>query len=143
MTFFNKIALILFAFAALWALGGSIYLLATPITIREIEAESTANGSEFVEEVTRQVSWYEVQGVWGVIIVLIFALLFLSIALFAFKGRFISLAITSFLAVTLTFLAGFSIGPVYLFAVFAVLAGWLMLGLARIFRRIDTARSGH
>lgn len=135
MKFFNKLALILFAFAALWALGGSIYLLATPITIHEIEAESTANGSEFVEEVTRQASWYEVQGLWGVIIVLIFVLLFFSIALFAFKGRYISLAITSFLAVTLTFLAGFSIGPIYLLAVFAVLAGWLMLGLSRIFRR--------
>ncbi|KPK07501.1 MAG: hypothetical protein AMJ56_13265 [Anaerolineae bacterium SG8_19] len=134
MKFFNRLALILFGFAALWAIGGSIYLLATPTTIHEIKFESGDNGSEFVEEITRQASWYEVQGLWGVIVLFVFALLFFSVALFAFKRRYISLAITSFLAVILTFLAGLSIGPIYLLAVFAVLAGWLVLGITWIFR---------
>lgn len=135
MKFFTRLALIFFVFAALWSLGGSIYLLASPVSIHERRAESTANGSEFVEEVNKQASWYEVQGLWGVIVLLIFALLFSSAAFFAFKGKYIALAVTSFLAVTLTFLAGLSVGPIYLLAVFAVLAGWLMLGLARLFRR--------
>jgi hypothetical protein len=87
-----------------------------------------------VEEVTRPASWYEVQGLWGVIILLIFVLLFFSVAFLAFKEKYIALAVTSFLAVTLTFLAGLSIGPVYLPAALAVLAGGLLLGLARIFR---------
>lgn len=119
-------------FAALWSIGASLYLLLTPIPVREIIAGSASTGSESVEQVTRQVSWYEAQGLWGVLVLIIFTLLFSSIGVLATRARYVSLAIFSLLATALTFLAGFSIGPLYFPAVLAVVAGWILLGLGKL-----------
>ncbi len=134
MKILDKLDLYLFAFAAIWAIGAGLYLLLTPQTIYEITAQSTANGSQAVEETVKQVSWYAVQGAWGVIVLVLFALLFSIVAFLAFKRMYLALAAASILAIVLTFLAGFSIGPMYLPAVLVILLAWIVLGIARLFR---------
>jgi uncharacterized membrane protein YdbT with pleckstrin-like domain len=71
---------------------------------------------------------------WGVIVLVVFALLFSIVAFLALKRMYLALAAASILAVVLTFLAGFSIGPMYLPAVLGLLLAWIVLGIARIFR---------
>ena len=124
-----------FLFAAVWATGAGIYLILSPTVIQEIVATTSADGGQTIEELSRQVSWYEAQGVWGVIVLLIFALLYSSTAVLVLRNRFVALAVASSLAVILTFLAGFSIGPLYIPALLAVVVGWLTLGLVKIVRK--------
>ena len=124
-----------FLFAAIWAIGAGIYLLLSPTTVQEIVATTSADGGQTIEELSRQVSWYEAQGVWGVIVLLIFALLYSSTAFFSLRNRLVALAIASSLALLLTVLAGFSIGLLYIPALLMVVVGWLTLGLAKIVRR--------
>lgn len=130
----DKLKRILFVFAAVWSVGASLYWLLSPVTIHEITAQSSANGSSPVEETFRQASWYQVQGVWGVAVLVIFALLYIAAAVFAVRGRHIPLAAASLIALVITYLAGLSIGALYLPAAFAVLAGWLVIGLNRLLR---------
>jgi hypothetical protein len=125
----DQLERIFFVFAAIWSFGAGLYWLLSPVAIHEITAESTANGSSTVEETVRQASWYEVQGLWGVAVLLIFALLYLAVAIFAIRRQRVPLAIASLLAVVVTLLAGLSIGPLYLPAANAVLAGWITWGL--------------
>jgi len=124
-----------FLLAAIWAIGAGIYLLLSPTVIEEIAATSGADGSITIEELSKQASWYEVQGAWGVIVLLIFALLYSSTAYLAWRTRLIALAIASSLALMLTVLAGFSIGFLYIPALSMVVIGWLTLGIAKIVRR--------
>ena len=124
-----------FLFAAIWAIGAGIYLLLSPTTIQEIVATTSADGGQTIEELSRQASWYEVQGVWGVIVLLIFALFYSSTAFLASRNGLVALAIASSLALMLTVLAGFSIGLLYIPALFMIIVGWLTLGLAKIVRR--------
>ena len=131
----GKLYRIPFLLAAMWAIGAGIYLLLSPTVIQEIVWTASSDGSQTIEELSRQASWYEVQGVWGVIVLLIFALLYSSTALLASRKRLVALAIASSLALMLTVLAGFSIGLLYIPALLMVVAGWLTLGLAKIVRR--------
>ena len=124
-----------FLLAALLAIGASIYFLLYPTTIQEVVATTSANGSQTIEELSRQASWYEVQGVWGVVVLLIFALLYSSTAYLALRNRLVALAIASASALMLTILAGFSIGPLYIPALLTVVVGWLTLGLGKMVRR--------
>ncbi|MCI0828331.1 MAG: hypothetical protein J4N82_11370 [Chloroflexi bacterium] len=124
-----------FLLAALLAIGASIYFLLSPTTIQEVVATTSANGSQTIEELSRQASWYEVQGVWGVVVLLIFALLYSSTAYLALRNRLVALAIASASALMLTILAGFSIGPLYIPALLTVVVGWLTLGLGKMVRR--------
>ena len=123
-----------FLFAAIWAIGAGTYLFLSPTTIQEGVATISADGGQTIEELSRQASWYEVQGVWGVIVLLIFALLYSSTAFLALRNRLVALAIASSLALMLTLLAGFSIGLLYIPASLMVVVGWLTLGLAKIVR---------
>jgi len=123
-----------FLLAALLAIGASIYFLLSPTTIQEVVATTSANGSQTIEELSRQASWYEVQGVWGVVVLLIFALLYSSTAYLALRNRLVALAIASASALMLTILAGFSIGPLYIPALLMVVVGWLTLGLGKMVR---------
>ena len=137
----GKLYRIPFLLAAMWAVGAGIYLLLSPTVIQVIVVwpasswTTLADGSQTIEELSRQSSWYEVQGVWGVIVLLIFALLYSSTALLASRKRLVALAIASSLALMLTVLAGFSIGLLYIPALLMVVVGWLTLGLAKIVRR--------
>lgn len=131
----DKLYRIPFLFAAIWAIGAGIFLLLSPTTIQEVVATTSADGSQTIEELSRQVSFYEVQGVWGVIVLLIFALLYSSTAFFALRNRLVALALASSLALMLTVLAGFSIGLLYFPALLTVIVGWLTLGLVKLVRR--------
>ncbi len=131
----DKLYRIPFLFATIWAIGASIYLLLSPTTIQEVIATSSADGSQTIEELSRQVSFYEVQGVSGVIALFIFALLYSSTAYLAWRNRLVALALASSLAIMLTLLAGFSIGLLYIPALLTVAVGWLALGLVKLVRR--------
>ncbi len=124
-----------FLFAAIWAIGAGIYLLLSPTTIQEVVVTTSADGSQTIEEFSGQVSFYEVQGVSGVFVLLIFALLYSSTAYLALRNRLIALAIASSVAIMLTVLAGFSIGLLYIPALLTVVVGWLTLGLVKLVRR--------
>ena len=97
----GKLYRIPFLLAAMWAVGAGIYLLLSPTVIQVIVVRpasswtTLADGSQTIEELSRQSSWYEVQGVWGVIVLLIFALLYSSTALLASRKRLVALAIAS------------------------------------------------
>jgi hypothetical protein len=129
-----------------WLIAAGIYLLLTPMTVQEITASATAGGAQTTEQITRQVSWYHVQGLWGVFVLIVFAALYASISLFARRSHLVAAALASLAAITLTFLAGFSIGPFYLPATLAVLLGWLAMVIGRLVRPggriLDEASSG-
>jgi hypothetical protein len=123
----------LIAFAALWALGVSLVILFTPVEIHEIEAVVVPGGDSTPQETITYQSWYQVQGAWGVAVLFIFAGLYALPAWLARRTetRWIWLALASLLALTLTFLAGFSIGGFYLPAALALLAGVILLAAGR------------
>jgi hypothetical protein len=121
LRYYTWLVRIPFLFSALWSIGVGLYLLLTPQTIVEQVAVSTPGSTETSEEIVRQVSWYQVQGLWGVIVLVV-----------VFTQRMIAAAITSLLAVGLVYLAGLSIGPLYLPALLGVVVGWAFLGFARL-----------
>jgi hypothetical protein len=123
---------IAFIAAAVWSVAASVYVLLSPLTVHEVRASRSANGSFIPEEITRQASWYEMQGLWGVIVIAIFASLFILIALLALKERYLPLLAISLLATILVFLTGFSVGPFYLPAVAALLLGWFGVGIHKL-----------
>ena len=128
MTRFIKILTrILFAFAALWSVGAGLWIAFTPLAIHFINLSESITGESTVERGVRQVSWYSVQGLWGIIILLIFAGLYLSAAFFAWVGKKWLAGLISILAMALTILAGFSIGAFYLPSALAVLLGTILL----------------
>ena len=120
--------------AGLWSIAAGIYLLLTPLTVQETTASATAGGAPTTEQITRQVSWYQVQGLWGVLVLIVFAALYAAVGLFAWRNHLVAAALASLAATTLTFLAGFSIGPFYLPATLAVLLGWLATGIGKLMR---------
>ncbi len=125
-----------FIFSACWSVAAGLYLLLKPVTILEEIAQAASSGAQSFEQVERQVSWYQVQGAWGVFILLVFALLFSGIGYLAIKTRYGMLAGLSVIAVALTFLAGFSIGPLYLPAVAGVMLGWVLLAAGRLLGQV-------
>ena len=119
-----------FALAGIWAIGASLYLLLRPQTV--VSAVAVPGSPGVVEEIQTQVSWYEVQGLWGVFILFLFGLLYASIWLFANLDRYVIAGLISVAAIALTILASLSIGPLYLPSVVMVVAGWLLMGLVRL-----------
>ena len=132
--------------AGLWSIAVGIYLLFTPMTVQEITASATAGGAQTTDQITKQVSWYHVQGRWGVFILLVFTALYASVGLLARRNHLVAAALTSLAATTLTFLAGFSIGPFYLPTTLALLLGWLAMGIGKLIRpagrTLDVGSSG-
>lgn len=127
---------IAFMGSAVWSVGASMYLLMSPLTIHEVRATATRDGPQVAEEITRQATWYQVQGLWGVAVLAIFASLFVTIAILAVKERYLALLTVSLLATALVVLSGFTIGMFYLPAVVAVLLGWFGIGIRKL-RRSD------
>jgi hypothetical protein len=116
-----------FIFAGLFAVAVSIYIAVSPLTITSVTARSNGGGT-LVEETTHQVSWYSVQGWWGIFILALFAALYAGNAYFGVTHRWKLLAIGTPIVLILTYLAGFSIGAYYLpAAIFTVLGGIVLL----------------
>jgi hypothetical protein len=111
----------LFRFGSLWA------ILAGFIIFFYSGAGSVSASSESGVQIVRHLSWLESQGWWGVAILIIFALLFYAVLHFYQRGRLAWTLIFGLAVITLSVLAGFSIGAVYWPGSFAVLIGLLLL----------------
>jgi hypothetical protein len=128
MIYFGKLFIFL---AALWAVGASLYIFFAPLTIQRVESISSGSTPATAGESTFQTSWYNVQGLWGVIVLILFAGFYLWALALAYRGRYTGLIILSLVALLLSFLTGFSIGGFYLPAALTLLAGALVLSLSR------------
>ena len=125
---------ILFFLAALWAILASLYIIFIPMATQEVVVIS-ADGSQTETRTTSQISWYKAQGWWGIIIVVIFAFMYLIVGLVAYFDYLPGLAISSLLALVLTLLAALSIGGAYAPSFLGVILGWFFLGIERIVSR--------
>ncbi|MDO8736600.1 MAG: hypothetical protein Q7K29_05890 [Thermoleophilia bacterium] len=121
-----------FFLAAIWALGASLYILLAPFGTGMGTTMSTS-GQIITQSVVQQ-SFYDVMGSWGVFLLAVFALLYISTALSALLKKTVLLASTSLVACALTIVSGFSIGLLYFPAMLAIIAGWMMLGTLGIVR---------
>lgn len=115
------------AIAASWAVGGSLYIFSSPISVHGVTGLMLRDSSTVVDTFTRDQSWYEAQGLWGVLWLVVFSGLYLLAVRVAWRGNYIALAIMSLLAVALSIVTGFSIGRVYLPAALGLLIGASML----------------
>lgn len=120
-----------FFLAAFWALGVGLYLLFAPHGTGL--STTTGPGGQITQSVVRS-SFYDVQGQWGVFLLAVFALLYIFTALSASLRFTALLVITSVAACVLTIMSGLSIGLLYFPAMFAVMAGWMVLGISRLWR---------
>ncbi|MHB0914895.1 MAG: hypothetical protein ACYC4M_04325 [Thermoleophilia bacterium] len=120
-----------FFIAAFWVLGVSLYILFAPHGTGL--SSTTGPGGKITQSVVRS-SFYDVQGQWGVFLVAVFALLYMSTALSALLKYTALLAITSIVACALTIVSGLSIGLLYFPAMLAVLTGWMVLGISRLWQ---------
>lgn len=124
-------ARLLVVLAAIWAVGVSLYFFFSPITIHSITATSVLGDLERVEATTLTRSWYQVQGLWGIIVLVLFAGLYVVAPYLVWRSTYVALAILSLAALTLSYLAGFSIGLFYLPSAFGLLIGTTLLWLSR------------
>jgi len=120
---------LLVALATVWAIAASLYIFFAPVTIHSVTATTVSGGLDTVEESTSELSWYKVQGLWGSIVLLLFAGLYGLAARLAWRAAYLPLGILSVLALALTYLAGFSIGLAYLPAAIGLFIGALLLVL--------------
>jgi hypothetical protein len=115
------------AIAAVWAVGASLYIFFSPVTISGVTATLRRDSSEVVEVFTRQQSWYEAQGLWGVLGLAIFCGLYILAVRLAWSGKYRALIILSVFAIGLSIVTGFSIGVAYLPAALGLFVGALLL----------------
>ena len=117
----------LFLLSAVWSIGAGIWILLEPQTIHEIEASAVnggaSGGTSEVKETTRQVSFTQIQGAWGVFILVIFASLTCAAAWLYLRGRALPATVLALLMLAFTYLSGFSIGVYYLPSTVALLIG--------------------
>ena len=85
------------------------------------------DSNEVVEVFTRQQSWYEAQGLWGVLVLLIFSGLYILAVRMTWTGKYKTLAFLSVLAIGLSIVTGFSIGAAYLPAALGLFVAALLL----------------
>ena len=112
--------------AAAWAVGVSLYILLSPVTISGVTATLWRDSSEVVEVFTRQESWYEAQGLWGVLVLVIVSGFYLLALRVAWKGKYRVLAVMGVVAIALSIVTGFSIGAAYLPAALGLFIGALL-----------------
>jgi hypothetical protein len=110
------------------ALAASLLILSSSSHI----TETTVYEDGAQETTVRQLSWYQAQGTWGVMIVLIFAVVY-ALPYFLSSKDFLALAAHfALLALVLTWMAIFSIGPYYFPSAGALILSYMALGVARI-----------
>jgi len=106
----NSVGKIIVAVAVGLAILASLYILFTPVNIQILTATGDSGGSEIARETTVRQSWYEGQGTWGVIVVLIVSGLYGWGYHLARKEVYTWLGVLSLGLLGLSYLAGFSIG---------------------------------
>lgn len=127
----GSIGFALVLIAALWAIGVSIYIFFSPQVVQEITATNVPGEPQVVEEITTVTTWYKVQGLWGSIALVLFAGIYVLGVVLARRSSFRVLAILCVVALLLSYLAGLSIGLLYLPAALALSLGALLMFLAR------------
>ncbi len=122
------------AIAASWAVGASLYIFFSPVTISGVRGTMRRDSTEVVEFFTRQQSWYEAQGLWGVIVLVIFSGFYLLALRVAWRGKYRALAVMGVVAIALSIVTGFSIGAAYFPAALGLFIGALVLLSSRFGR---------
>lgn len=116
---------ILFTFGAVWSVIAGLFIFfafgATSVTV------VSESGTSTTQQTTSYLSWFEWAGWWGIAILFIFALLFYGVLHFYLRGRLAWNVAFGLVVITLSVLAGFSIGTVYWLGSLAVLIGLLLL----------------
>ena len=112
--------------AAAWAVGVSLHILFSPVTISGVTATLRRDSSEVVEVFTRQQSWYEAQGLWGVLGLVIFSGFYLLAFRVACKSKYRVLTVMGVVAIALSVVTGFSVGGAYLPSAVGLLIGALL-----------------
>ena len=115
------------AIAAVWAVGASLYIFFSPVTVSGVSSTMLRDSSVVVEVFTRQQSWYEAQGLWGVMVLVIFSGFYLLALRVAWRGKYGALAVMGVVAVALSIVTGFSIGAAYIPAALGLFVGALVL----------------
>ena len=125
---------IIIAIAAIWAVGASLYIFLIPVSVHGVTDLMLHDSSTVVEAFTRKQSWYQAQGLWGVLWLVFFSGLYLLAVRLAWSGNHIALAIMSVTAVALSIVTGFSIGGAYLPAALGLFLGTLMFLSSKLLR---------
>lgn len=124
----NRIARALFVTAAVLALLSSLVVY---FSAGATEVSETSNGLQTV----RHLTWFEAQGWWGIAILFIFSALYYGPLRFHQRGRSWMVILFGLVAISLTFLAMFSIGLLYLPSALSVLFGLLFVLIDLIIRK--------
>jgi len=118
-------------FAALWAVGASLFIFLIPQTITIESATPVPDGTGIGERFTEQQSWYQAQGLWGSLVLVLFAGFYLLAYRSALKANYTALALMSLVGIALTIITGFSIGLFYFPAAAGLLLGMLLMVFTR------------
>lgn len=125
---------LIIAIAAVWAVAASIYIFFLPISVHGLTDVMFRESDSVVKAVAREQSWYEAQGLWGTLWLVLFSGLFVAAARVAWSGNHTALAIMSATAIALSVVTGFSIGGAYLPAALGLLVGTLMFLSSKLVR---------
>ncbi len=120
--------------AATWAVGASLYIFSSPVSVHGVTDLMLRDSSTVVEAFTREQSWYEARGLWGILWLVLFSGLYLMAVRVAWKGNHLALASMSVTAVVLSIVTGFSIGGAYLPAALGLFIGTLMFLSSKLMR---------
>lgn len=122
-----KIIRYLFIFAAIWGVLAGLFILFVPMGT-SVSVTVTSNG---VGDTTiTHPSFFEMQGWWGVGILIAFAALYYGPFHFFRRGSRALAALFAVAAIVLTVLAGFSIGLFYLPAALMLLVGLILVSFS-------------
>lgn len=113
-----------FTLAAVWGALAGLIIFFIPMGT-SVTSTITSNGGN--EMTTTQVSFFEMQGWWGIWILLVFAALYYGPLHFYRRGSRALAALFAVAAIILAALAGFSIGSFYLPAALALFLGLVLL----------------
>ena len=119
-----QVTRILFALAAIWAVLAGLAIFFIPMGT-SVTATVTSTGSSETT-ITTPISFFEMQGWWGIWILIAFAALYYGPLHFYRRESRALAALFAVVAITLTLLAGFSIGPFYLPGGLTLLVGLVL-----------------
>ncbi len=122
------------AIAATWAVGASLYIFSVPVSVHVVTDVMLRDSSTIMEAFTREQSWYEARGLWGILWLIFFSGLYLLAVRVAWRGDHIALAIISVTVVALSIVTGFSIGGAYLPAALGLIIATLMFLSTKLLR---------
>jgi hypothetical protein len=133
----GKITQALLIFSAVWSVAIGIWIAASPMYTSEVVTNSGPGPVVSSALGRSSTSFFSVNGAWGIMILGIFAIAYSSGIFFFRRCRTGWTLVTGLFAILLTFLAGFSIGPVYLPAALATLLALILMGAKNISPRAE------